>query len=66
MNAKKAKALRNLIARMVEKGVIEGDYVRYGTVAGNPTTRVLDPKSPKGVYRRLKRFGAEQVLTGNA
>ena len=41
MNAKKAKALRNLIARMVEKGVNEGDYARYGTVAGNPTTRVL-------------------------
>lgn len=66
MNQKKAKALRNLVARMVEKGVITGDYARYGTTAGNPTTRVLDPQSPKGVYRRLKAHGADRVLTGQA
>ena len=66
MNLKKAKALRNLVSRMVEKGVIEGDYASYGTLNGNNKTVVLDPKSAKGVYRRLKRNGAEKVLTGLA
>ncbi len=66
MNQKKAKALRNLVARMVEKEVITGEHARYGTVGGNPTTRVLDPQCARGVYRRLKANGAEKVLTGLA
>lgn len=66
MNAKKAKALRNLVSRMVEKGVITGDAVRYGKVTGNSRTRVLDPQCARGVYRRLKSSGAERVLTGQA
>lgn len=68
MNLKKAKAYRQLTRMMVQEGTIKpGPWASYtskshAVPAGTSTQVLLDPKSPKGMYRRLKREGVEQVF----
>ena len=85
MNAKKAKAYRQLThAMIIEGSVNSGPWATYKTKNyTKPITRserdangklqnvttvgqfgqvTLDPKSPKGMYRRLKREGVESVF----
>lgn len=66
MNLKQAKKLRLIVKQLVAKGVVKGEYARYGTIGNNTTTRVLDPLCAKGVYRRMKKHGPMPVLQGQA
>ena len=66
MNAKKAKMYRALVRTLVKNGTIDGSvHAKYGQhrISGSI---ILDPASPKGFYRRLKKHGVERVLAGQA
>jgi hypothetical protein len=63
MNAKRAKAYRMVVKQMITRGVLQEPWAVYGTNRTTGST-MLSPMCPKGVYKRLKRNGLQNVLTG--
>ncbi len=73
MNQKKSKALRIIVKQMIKKEVLSGPHAVYGTMGNTKRlaqdtvqTVMLDPKCPRGVYRRMKKYGVASVLQGLA